>query len=326
MKRCTKCGEEKPVGVFGKSSRNKSGLRAECNDCRRVYERENRAMILDQKRRYYASQAARENIQTPEEKQCCQCLEVKPSEAFSRHKGSLDGLNSYCKDCRNNGETTRRRTMGMMPRDYNIAKDGMKRCSKCEATKPIELFGKDKNRSDGLFPHCKQCKRDERMRTADNPHPSEDLVRRCIKCGEVKFLKMFPPSRAFKDGISTRCRTCAYDYNRKADPAKKRETLRRLRAKHPDRYRAHGQKRRARKAAVGGRGITEQDIQVMIYCQQGLCYYCERDGQKLTLDHVIPLDQNGPHDPDNAVMCCGVCNSSKGNRTPEQWTDRWYLR
>lgn len=328
-KRCTKCGEEKPREIFGKSSRNKSGLRTECNDCRRVYRQENTEKLSEKARHNYASKAARETILTPLEKQCIQCLEVKPSDAFTPHKGNLDGLNSTCKSCRNVRETAHRREQGMLPHNYNIAKDGIKRCSRCEQLKPVDAFGKDKNRSDGLFPHCFDCKRADRIRTANNPRPSDDLIRQCIKCGEVKFLKMFPPSRAYKDGVSTRCKTCAYRETRayqSSAPEKKREALRRLRSRHPDRYRAHDQKRRALKKSVGGRGITEQDIQAMIYCQQGLCAYCERDGQKLTLDHVIPLDQNGPHDPDNAVMCCLICNSSKGHRTPEEWTDRWYLR
>jgi len=46
----------------------------------------------------------------------------------------------------------------------------------------------------------------------------------------------------------------------------------------------------------------------------------------LTIDHVIPIKQGGPHIIANIVFACGICNSSKGNRTPEQWTDRWYQR
>lgn len=326
MKKCTKCGEEKPPEMFGKSSRNKSGLRAECNDCRRAYRQENTERLAEKARRNYAARAARETILIPLEKQCVQCMEVKTADAFPRNKGSMDGLQSSCKSCRNSSETARRREQGMPAHDRNIARNGIKRCSRCGEIKPVESFHRDKSRSDGLFPHCRDCVRADKLKVANNPTPTSDLVRQCRICGEVKFLKMFPPSRSCKDGISTRCRTCAYDYNRKTDPAKKRESTRRIRAKHPDRYRAYDQKRRALKKSVGGRGITEADIKAMIYCQQGLCFYCERDGQKLTLDHVIPLDQNGPHDPDNAVMCCLVCNSSKGHRTPEQWVDRWYLR
>jgi hypothetical protein len=36
--------------------------------------------------------------------------------------------------------------------------DSMKRCSKCHEEKPLDQFNKDKTRSDGLFPQCRECK------------------------------------------------------------------------------------------------------------------------------------------------------------------------
>ena len=38
------------------------------------------------------------------------------------------------------------------------AVDGLKKCSKCGEVKGVEEFGKDKNRSDGLYHMCKSCK------------------------------------------------------------------------------------------------------------------------------------------------------------------------
>ncbi len=34
---------------------------------------------------------------------------------------------------------------------------GMKRCSKCGMTYPVDQFTVDRNRSDGLYLHCKHC-------------------------------------------------------------------------------------------------------------------------------------------------------------------------
>lgn len=50
------------------------------------------------------------------------------------------------------------------------------------------------------------------------------------------------------------------------------------------------------------------------------CQYCtDRVPLKdLTLDHVLPLAQNGPTSWDNVVTACRSCNQKKGNRTPEQ--------
>lgn len=43
------------------------------------------------------------------------------------------------------------------------------------------------------------------------------------------------------------------------------------------------------------------------------CIYCGAI-EKLTVEHMIPLSRGGPDHPDNAVMVCGSCNSSKGNK------------
>ena len=48
------------------------------------------------------------------------------------------------------------------------------------------------------------------------------------------------------------------------------------------------------------------------------CQYCGKRSQNLTLDHVIPRRQRGPHTWDNVVAACGRCNLDKAGRTPEE--------
>jgi hypothetical protein len=43
MKRCSKCGEEKPLEEFSPSPRTSTGRRPECKACNRLYQRERRA-------------------------------------------------------------------------------------------------------------------------------------------------------------------------------------------------------------------------------------------------------------------------------------------
>ncbi|BAY11758.1 HNH endonuclease [Calothrix sp. NIES-2098] len=47
------------------------------------------------------------------------------------------------------------------------------------------------------------------------------------------------------------------------------------------------------------------------------CQYCGSK-KSLTLDHVIPRSQGGPHTWNNVVIACERCNSYKGNRTPSE--------
>lgn len=56
MKRCTKCGLEKPESEFGKCSRAKDGLSWWCKECRRTYSRkwfnDNKERLVEYKREH----------------------------------------------------------------------------------------------------------------------------------------------------------------------------------------------------------------------------------------------------------------------------------
>jgi len=48
------------------------------------------------------------------------------------------------------------------------------------------------------------------------------------------------------------------------------------------------------------------------------CVYCGITGEqngRLTLDHLVPESKGGATDADNLALCCGKCNSIKGNRS-----------
>jgi 5-methylcytosine-specific restriction endonuclease McrA len=51
---------------------------------------------------------------------------------------------------------------------------------------------------------------------------------------------------------------------------------------------------------------------------QQRCQYCGNEGVELTLDHVIPRYRGGPHEWENLVAACRVCNHRKGGRTPAE--------
>jgi 5-methylcytosine-specific restriction endonuclease McrA len=54
------------------------------------------------------------------------------------------------------------------------------------------------------------------------------------------------------------------------------------------------------------------------------CRYCGANLERgtPTIDHIVPRCQGGGDDLDNLATCCSTCNSSKGGRTPEQWSQR----
>jgi hypothetical protein len=48
------------------------------------------------------------------------------------------------------------------------------------------------------------------------------------------------------------------------------------------------------------------------------CIYCTSK-TNLTLDHILPRSRGGPDTPDNAVLVCKSCNSSKGDKRLYEW-------
>lgn len=68
-----------------------------------------------------------------------------------------------------------------------------------------------------------------------------------------------------------------------------------------------------RKVAVT---MTAQDVKAVIAAADGLCSYCLRRVEKLTLDHVIPIVRGGAHSVENVVAACWPCNATKGSRGP----------
>jgi 5-methylcytosine-specific restriction endonuclease McrA len=67
--------------------------------------------------------------------------------------------------------------------------------------------------------------------------------------------------------------------------------------------------------------LTVEDLVALLDRYQMTCAYCRRDvllhvpvghAQKLTLDHVRPIDQGGGHTAENLVPACWTCNERKG--------------
>ncbi len=48
------------------------------------------------------------------------------------------------------------------------------------------------------------------------------------------------------------------------------------------------------------------------------CQYCGCDGEKLSIDHVIPRSRGGTDSWENVTTACLACNVLKGNRTPQE--------
>jgi len=114
------------------------------------------------------------------------------------------------------------------------------------------------------------------------------------------------------------------EYSRSHYEANKERVLERTRfwaIANPEKIKAIRQNRRAMKRNAEG-SHTAEDIQRQYKAQKGKCYYC---GSKVNntyhVDHVIPLSRGGSNWPENLVIACPHCNSSKQDKLPHEWIE-----
>lgn len=106
MKKCTKCGVQKPLTEFTKVSRNKDGLRNSCRECHNLYARDITKRYLKRHPGRRTATAYRAKLKTaygltPEEKEaleisqnkCCAICKDPLSGRFQSHVDHIHGSN-----------------------------------------------------------------------------------------------------------------------------------------------------------------------------------------------------------------------------------------
>lgn len=206
----------------------------------------------------------------------------------------------------------------------------LKICTSCKCSFPAssEYFPRDKNKRDGLFSWCKQC-----------------------KSASDKYYKQLPANR---EQERNRKQSAEYrEYNRNyakacwADPAKRavikarrstpeyraldRDWSKALRKKPHYRllHNISSQKRRARTRALAV-NFTDTDWMACLDFFDHKCAVCGRPQglwHKLAADHWIPLNASMCPGtvPANIIPLChgtGGCNNSKCDRMPKEWLVR----
>ncbi len=146
-KRCSKCNEDKPIGEFYITRRNKDGYYCSCKSC-----------VKKQKQSYHkrlASRSARE-IAHIKSKRCPKCVEVKFVSAFFKAIGKRDGYRAICKECDSKNAVEYRKKI--VDREFeDIQTTGKKRCWMCNKYLPVEEFNYARSNYDGLSSYCQEC-------------------------------------------------------------------------------------------------------------------------------------------------------------------------
>jgi 5-methylcytosine-specific restriction endonuclease McrA len=182
-----------------------------------------------------------------------------------------------------------------------------KHCLRCDRTKRISAFGKDRTRSDGRYPYCKLCAREfhRRRRAACKQVDVTISVtkKRCIKCGRVRGRRQFSPASpgTTKDGLFAYCKSCNTG------------CVRGVYKKNPEPFKDRARIRKALKKRATVEFVSRQ----VVYARdKGRCYLCGKPVaySKMHLDHEVPLSRGGAHSYANCRITCGPCNGAKADK------------
>lgn len=255
-------------------------------------------------------------------KRCTKCDEEKPISAFGVARRCKDGLCSHCKTCRGT----------VNPRVSPVpAPEGMKCCTKCAQIKLFVFFSKGSGK-DGYSYWCKGCERAYRDANLEQHNANNRAWRR------ANIERMSELERGYRNSEKRKAQIQhwrkvnerhlrEYDRNRhQKNPQIKRARTRAWMKANPIKTRINSHNRAAREKAIGGY-FTVKDFSNMQHIQGGKCAYCGRLNQALTIDHIIPTTRKASsNDPWNLALCCQTCNSSKNDRTLEEWivAGRWF--
>lgn len=125
-KRCTKCGQDKPIELFSPCRNTRQPA---CKDCRNAIAR------------------ARPRREPAPSGRCVRCEQILPREAFWRSSQNSNGLQSECKECFRSRKTEVRFEVTVSE----------KVCKDCGAKKDAADFCLDPKRKGGLRSECREC-------------------------------------------------------------------------------------------------------------------------------------------------------------------------
>lgn len=159
---------------------------------------------------------------------------------------------------------------------------------------------------------CVACAKERsRRRQAANPDKHNGANRRYRAANREKGAEYSRRWQAANPGKGAE-RQGRY---RAANPEKVRESIRHWYSANPEKAAEYHHRRRTRKTAAGG-SFTAAEWKALVKHQNGRCLGCGKK-EKLTADHIIPVEKGGSSNIDNIQGLCKPCNSRKGTKTTD---------
>lgn len=146
QKRCTRCGEMKPLECFQKKSGRVNQYQSYCIPCFAIYQQGRKESL------------ATRHI-TPSLMTCLKCQETKEIKDFYKDPGKISGHMSVCKSCHSQRVHIKYRKKHGEVRGDTFNDGTARRCTRCKEIKPFEEFVKRGPKRGGYGAECKSCKR-----------------------------------------------------------------------------------------------------------------------------------------------------------------------
>jgi 5-methylcytosine-specific restriction endonuclease McrA len=194
-------------------------------------------------------------------------------------------------------------------------------CSKCGITKSVSEFYR---RSDTkkYRRECKQCfgetiKQNNEIRHRNDPNYWSKRYKAERDRNPERYNERQRLSARRRRAENSEPFLMAERRYRAKHPERVREAHKRWRLRNLAWYRNKEARRKSQKAGLLAT-LTVDEWEEILDEYSHLCAYCGVQGE-MTQDHVIPLSRGGDYTKDNIVPACKSCNSSKRDRTPNEW-------
>lgn len=320
FKRCTKCGEVKPVTEFHLNSRNKLKHESRCKFCVAAQAKQDRARANPN----YKPRPTQDGV--PEGyKRCGGCDEIKPRDAFSKHKRNKDSLQTQCKACNkqylvDNAE----RVKSARKVYYTGHKENIReylRATREQRTATHRVW---------IAAHPGYCARKCKEWATAHPFYKAEYRARNIETIREREREQYWANRSARLEKSK----AYHEANKDTILARKKEYAKTEEAREKAANR--GRSRRIRIRGVTG-NYTSDDLPAIRAAQTDkrgrlICWACGKPiignnppphipgGTPMPphLDHWIPIARDGKHDAGNLHFMHGLCNIAKGAKMPTE--------
>ena len=145
------------------------------------------------------------------EKICSKCNENKNIEDFFKDKSKKNGYRNQCKKCESNLKASYNNNNNNNNDNNNTINE--KICNKCNISKTLDNFSKDKYKKNGYRGECKICdsKRKNKNKNKNNTDNNTNIISNekiCSNCNVLKNLEDYHKDKSKKDGFRNQCKKC----------------------------------------------------------------------------------------------------------------------